>query len=268
MALPKLSVPIYHLKLTTTKQEIQYRPFLVKEEKILLMAAESDNEAEMAVALKQIIHNCVQNEDFDVNSLPTFELEYIFLQLRAKSVGEIAELHIFCQNSVPLDNKDDLDNQGIESAGAKPKEETQETRLCEAKVPVTVNLSKIKVKTTKGHTENIMLEKENNIGVIMRYPDLEEIAAMRGIDTDIEKSLGLVVSCIQSIYDGDSVYNNDDFTSEEMSEWVDGLNDKQVQLIQGFFETMPAIKYDVKYTCPTCGFKDTMTLQGLADFFE
>jgi len=267
MALPKLSVPIYHLKVSSTKQELQYRPFLVKEEKILLMAAESEDEAEMATALKQIINNCVQNEDFDVNILPTFDLEYVFLQLRAKSVGEIADLHIFCQNPVRLDIKDDLGNRGIESAGAKPENE-KTTRLCLREIPITVNLSKIKVKTTKGHTENIMLEKENNIGVIMRYPDLEEIATLRSIDSDIEKSMGLMVSCVQSIYDGDSVYHAKDTPPEEMLTWVDGLNNKQMQALQDFFTTMPALKHDVKYECPGCGYKGTVTLEGLADFFE
>jgi len=247
MALPTLTVPHYSLKIPSTEQEVSYRPFLVKEEKILLMAAESENDGEMANAMVHIITNCIENEEIDVNLLPTFDLEYIFLQIRAKSVGETSEIEIKCENIV---------------AG----EDGAETQ-CGAMVPISVDLTKLKVKFNKKHTNNIKLEE--NIGVTLRYPDLGELAKIAGAasSNDVQDSFDLMSSCIETIYDAESVNTRKDFTDGELNDWIEGLNDVQLQKIHEFFSTMPALKHDVKYECKKCKHKGKLTLSGLNDFF-
>jgi hypothetical protein len=245
MALPTLTVPIYSLKVPSTKASISVRPFLVKEEKILLMAAESENDAEMAEGISQIINNCVQTEDFDVETLTTFDIEYIFLQLRAKSVNEIADIKIYCQNEVKQDD-------GTMAPCANP-------------VDVKLDLTKIKVKFDKNHNSVIKLEADK--GITMRLPTIKELSSLSSGETSISDRMIAMTGCIETIYDIDQVYTRKDFSQDELNEWADTLTEKQFEMIDTFFKTIPALKHDVKYECKKCAHKGTVTLSGIQDFF-
>lgn len=240
MALPKIETPIYNLIVPSTKKKINYRPFLVKEEKILLMAMESREESEMAAALIQVINNCILEESFDINEIALFDIEYVFLQIRSKSVGELAEPVIKCEK-------------------------------CEGEVQLSVDVSKVKVKFNKKHNKNIKLNK--NIGVTMKYPDIIEmvsggfLTAKEGSSESIEKVYNLVKDCIESIYTDDERFYMRDSSEEEKNDFMESLGTEQFKKIQEFFETMPSLTHNEKYKCPACNHEDSVTLRGLSDFF-
>ena len=240
MTLPRVQIPTYHLSIPSSKKKITYRPFLVKEEKILLMAMESASEKDMASALNQIITNCILSKDFDVSELATFDIEYIFLQLRSKSVGEIAEPIIHCEK-------------------------------CEKDVPLEIDLSKVKMKFTKSHKKDIQLDKE--IGVTMKYPDIVQLAEYGLSQTDgqgsetIEKVYSLIKSCVESIWTSDERYQMRDTPDEELEDFLSSLGTDHYQKIQEFFDTMPALEHKAKYKCEHCEFEGTVIIRGLQDFF-
>ena len=237
MALPKLNVPVYETILPSTEKVIKYRPFLVKEEKLLFTAQESGEEAVLP-AVKQIIKNCVQGE-IDVDNLPIFDIEYLFLRLRAKSVGE--EITI----------------------GLKPWGCPQNNgELCEFTTEVPINLEEIKCVKDKTHTSKIMLD--DKIGIMMKYPDISQLN-LEGSEN--EMGMRVIKKCIDMIFTEEETHERDSFTDKELDDFIDSLNTKQMDKIRNFFETMPTLKHTVKYKCKTCDEEKETTVQGLQSFF-
>jgi len=238
MALPKLNVPVYEAILPSTEKVIKYRPFLVKEEKLLLTAQESGEDAVLP-AVKQIIKNCVQGE-LDIDNMPLFDIEYLFLRLRAKSVGEEVTL------------------------GLKPWGCPQNNgELCEFTTEVSVNLEEIKCVKDKKHTSKIMLD--DKIGIMMKYPDISQMNIGES-ENDI-MGMKIIKNSINMIFTEEDTHERDSFTDKELDEFVDSLNTKQMDKIRNFFETMPTLKHTVKYNCKTCGEEKETTVQGLNSFF-
>tara|TARA_Y100000782_G_C10165674_1_gene257552 strand:- start:208 stop:942 length:735 start_codon:yes stop_codon:yes gene_type:complete len=243
MGLPTVAVPKYQLIVPSTGKELQYRPFLVKEEKILLIAMESDDETQMVSAIRDIISNCVY-EDINVRDIPMFDIEYIFLQLRAKSKGEIVDLTFECSK-------------------------------CKQPISHQIDLSKVQITKKEGHNPKIPLS--DDIGVIMRYPSMDIQKIIDATKTDVENIFTTISFCIESIWDKDTVYAAKDHTSEEMDAFLDSLPDNQFTKIQKFFDTIPVLKHDIELKCTSkngkgkkasiCGFQETKTLEGLASFF-
>jgi hypothetical protein len=240
MALPKLNVPVYEAVLPSTEKVIKYRPFLVKEEKILLTAMEAGEDSAMIPAVKRIINNCVEG-NLDVDKLPTFDIEYLFLRLRAKSVGEKVTL-------------------GLKPWGC-PKNNGE---LCENSTQVDINLEEVNVIKTENHSNKIMLD--DKIGIQLSYPDMSKLGKVDKIDT-AEAGMNIIKDCIDMIYTEEEMYERGTFNDKELDEFVDSLNTQQFTLIKDFFDTMPVLKHTVKYKCETCGEDKETTIQGLNSFF-
>ena len=236
MALPKLTTPTYELEIPSTDEKIKYRPFLVKEEKILMMAMETKNESDIVQAVKDIVSSCTFNK-VNLDAMPMFDVEYVFLNIRAKSVGEVSSFNVLC----PDDGK----------TYAK----------CE------VNLTDVKVQVDDNHTNKI--ELGNGTGMIMQYPTINSFAET-GIKTiTAENMLEVISSCILQIYEqeGKKVYDPKDQTKKELTEFIEQLNTNQFKDVQNFFETMPKLKHDIKIKNPKTKKESTITLNGLNDFF-
>ena len=237
MALPKLTTPTYELEIPSTDEKISYRPFLVKEEKILLMAMESGKSEDIINSVKTIVSECTFNK-LNVETLPMFDVEYLFLNVRAKSVGEISKIKILC----PDDNK--------------------------TYVTTEVDLTKVNVEIGENHTNKIELQDE--MGIIMTYPTLESFREI-GLDAKIkaENMLDLIGACILQIYEqnGEKVYDAKDQTKKELNEFVESMNTKQFQDVQKFFDSMPKLKHTIKVKNPKTKKSSDVTLMGLNDFF-
>ena len=232
MTLPIINTPTYELEVPSTKEKLTYRPFLVKEEKILLTAMETGGENDMVNALKQIITNCLHKE-IDLDSLATFDLEYIFLNLRSKSIGEIATVNVTC----PDDN--------------------------ETQVPVEIPLDDIEVTFPEGHTNRI--ELTDTIGMTMRYPDFTIASIQR--ESNTEFLFEMIKGCIVQITEGETVHERIDFTDKDLDVFLDSLNSKQLEGVQNFFETMPKLRHEISVTNPKTKKKNKITLEGLDAFF-
>ncbi|HJO10340.1 MAG TPA: baseplate protein [Verrucomicrobiota bacterium] len=239
MALPKLNVPVYEAILPSTEKVIKYRPFLVKEEKLLLTALEADDSKALSSAVKQIVNNCVQGE-LDVDNLSTFDIEYLFLRLRAKSVGEKVTV-------------------GLRPWGC-PK---NEGKLCENSTSVEINLEEVKVDKSTASSSKIMLD--DKIGIKMKYPDIDSVNIM-GTSSDAA-GMDIIRGCVDMIFTEEETYERDSFTDKELDEFIDSLNSQQFKLIKDFFDNMPVLTHTVKYKCETCGEKKETTLTGLNSFF-
>ena len=236
MALPKLNTPSYELEIPSTDEKVQYRPFLVKEEKILLIALESAKNEEIIRAMKEIVSECTFNK-LDISNLPMFDIEYIFLNIRAKSVGEVSKLKIRC----PDDKKTMAD--------------------------VEIDLNSVNVEIGEGHTNKIELEE--GTGIIMQYPTIDSFKQL-GLQNITAKNMTDIISaCILQIYEknGEKVYNAKDQTTKELSEFVEQMNTKQFQKVQKFFDTMPKLKKVIKVKNPKTKVESEVTLAGLNDFF-
>ena len=248
MGLPTIAVPEYTLKIPSTGKEVKYRPFLVKEEKILLLAMESEKTEEIINATKRIIENCVF-DTVDVEQMPTFDIEYIFLQLRAKAKGEVLDLKYKC-----------------------PK--------CEQEIPLAINIDDIKVvQQDKEHTKDIKINED--LGIMMKYPNLSlqtKIAQAPDDKPEIEGLFDTMTACIDYIYDKETTYPSKDHTDQEMTTFLESLTDDQFQKLAKFFETSPTLKHDVELHCKNkvkgkgkekkeCGYKEKITLEGLNSFF-
>jgi hypothetical protein len=233
MSLPKLSSPTYSLILESSGQEITYRPFLVKEEKILLMAMESDEDNDMLRATKQIINNCVQ-EEIDIDSLPMFDMEYIFLNLRSKSVGETSEVGYSCPD-------------------------------CQAVNQITIPLDEVKVKKDENHKAEI--ELTSDVGLIMKYPQMNMMEDITGDTEDVDNIFKIIENCVDCIYDNENTYNLNDYTEDERTEFFDSLTQNQFNEVREFFDTMPKLAHDIDYNCSECSHNETITVEGLQNFF-
>ena len=236
MALPKLTTPTYELEIPSTDEKIKYRPFLVREEKILLIALESGKSEDIITAIKDIVTECTYGK-IDLGKMPMFDVEYIFLNIRAKSVGEVSTLKLLCP-----DDK-------------------------ETYVNVDIDLSEIMVQVDEGHNPKIELTDE--MGMIMTYPTIDSLSATGVTEITADNMLDVISACILQIYDkkGEEVFETKDQTKKEVSEFVESLNTKQFQEVQKFFDTMPKLKHTVELENPKTGVKSEIVLQGLNDFF-
>jgi hypothetical protein len=243
MALPKLNVPVYETILPSTDKVIKYRPFLVREEKILLTAMESDDEKLISNAVKQILKNCIQGE-MNINELPTFDIEFLFLRLRAKSVGE--------KITVGLRPYPCVQNEG---------------ELCKFSTEVEINLEEVKVKKNDNHTSKIMID--DNVGVKLKYPDIDLITPDGNKEklSQVDLGMSVIKNCIDMIFTKETVHERDSFTEEELDEFLDSLNSEQFERIKEFFDTIPKLSHTAKYTCKTCGEEKETTIEGLNSFF-
>jgi len=237
MALPKLNVPKYKMKLPSTGQTVNYRPFLVKEEKLLLLATETGEQGDLVNAIKDIITACTDLNEID--SLATFDIEYLFLQIRTKSVGESVELSVTC----PDDN--------------------------ETQVPITIPLSDIKIQKNKKHKAEIKLSDE--IVMKMRYPSMATFVEMNFIGEEqefgTEQIFDMAADCVESITDTEQVYDCTGMPRSEIIEFFENLSSKQFMLVQEFFETMPKLSHTIKVTNPNTKVESDVVLEGLASFF-
>ncbi len=238
MPLPKIATPTYELELPSTGQSINYRPFLVKEEKLLVLALETEDTKQITTAIKNVLKNCVLTKGIKVDQLPTFDIEFLFLNIRGKSVGEEIEVNIICPDD----------------------EKTQ--------VPVTIDLDDIKVQKNDEHTNQIKLDKD--LMMELRYPSLEQFIK-NNFDFDdantMDQSFDLIATCIDKIYTADEVWAAADCTKKEIKEFLEQMNSSQFKEIETFFETMPKLSHTVKVTNPKTKKKSDVVLEGLASFF-
>ena len=236
MALPKINAPTYELEVPSTDEKLKYRPFLVKEEKILLIAMESGENKDIITAVKEIVNECTFNK-LDLGSMPMFDVEYIFLNIRAKSVGEVSKLKLIC----PDDKKTTAD--------------------------VEIDLNDVQVQVDENHTNKIELSDE--MGIIMQYPTIDTFLKTGITDVNANNMIDILTTCILQIYDkgGEEVFEAKDQTKKELSEFIESMNTGQFKDIQKFFDTMPRLKHKVKVKNPKTKKESEVTLQGLNDFF-
>lgn len=237
MALPINSTPIYTLTVPSTKKEVKFRPFLIKEEKSLLIAQQSEDTSVMVDSLKDVIKSCIKDE-INVNTLATFDLEYIFTQIRARSVGEIIDLTLRCDTCT--DEK--------------------------AVATVHIDITKLKVDFPTEHKTKI--ELFDDVGIAMKYPTMEVVKKLESLDTtDINSVFDIVVECIDYIYNSSEVFAAKDQSKTELMDFLNNLTSEQFERVQTFFETMPKLKHSIDYTCPICNKEHHKVLEGLNSFF-
>ena len=241
MALPSIVTPEYKTIIPSTKQEIIYRPFLVKEEKLLLMASESDDEKEQVLAIAKILSQCILTEGIEIGSLAPFDLEYLFLNIRAKSVGEILELNLRHYNP-------DSPTGTLESS-------------CEHVTEYQLNIEDIAI---PGPLPDTKIQLTDNLGVVLRFPTFQDIAITEE-DMNAEVMFNLISQCVEYVYDNEEVYN--DFTAEEMHQWMENLGQVQFEKITNFFENLPRLTHEIKWKCSACGRDDSLVLEGVQSFF-
>jgi hypothetical protein len=238
MPLPKISTPTYELELPSTGQKVTYRPFLVREEKLLVLALESEDTKQITTSIKSVIKSCIQTKGIKVESLPTFDIEYLFLNIRGKSVGEEIEVNVICPDD----------------------EETY--------VPVTINIDDIKVQKDENHSNKIQVD--DSIVMEMKYPSLDEFIRNNfdfSEDTTMEQSFELIASCVDKIYTEEEVWVASDVTKKELMEFLDQMNSIQFKQIEKFFETMPKLSHTVTVTNPNTKVESEVVLEGLSSFF-
>ena len=240
MPLPTIETPTHELKLPSSNKKIRYRPFLVKEEKVLIIALESKNQNEITNAVTQVLKNCVLTKGIDIDNLPTFDIEYLFLNIRAKSIGEDIKVTVTC----PDDRK--------------------------TKVPVTIYVDEIKVIKPKNHKKDIVLD--DKLTLRMKYPSLSQFIS-NNFDTDdeaetmVDKTFKVVADCIDTIYTEEDAWEAKDYTPDERIEFVQQLNSKQYKLIEKFFATMPKLSHTIEVVNPNTKEKSSVVLEGLSNFF-
>ena len=238
MPLPKIATPTYELELPSTQKPIHYRPFLVKEEKLLVLALESEDIKEITTAIKNVIKSCIKTRGIKVENLPTFDIEYLFLNIRGKSVGEDIEVNLIC----PDDNK--------------------------TQVPVTISIDDVQIKRTEGHTNKIKLD--SSLMMEMKYPSLAEFIKNNfdfNEENVMDQSFDLIASCIDKIYNEEEVWATVDCTKKEISTFLESMNTTQFKEIEKFFETMPKLSHKVKITNPNTNVESEVVMEGLSSFF-
>ena len=238
MPLPKIATPTYSMVLPSLEKEINYRPFLVKEEKILVLAIESEDTKQITQAIKAVLKSCVQTKGIKVESLPTFDIEYLFLNIRGKSVGETIDVNIIC----PDDEK--------------------------TSVKVEIDLDDIKVQKTENHTNKVQLDK--NLMMELKYPSLDEFIKNNFDFKDenaMEQSFKLIASCIDKIYTDEEIWVAGDCTRKEITEFLESMNSQQFKKIEEFFTSMPKLSHTIKVKNPNTKVESEVVLEGLASFF-
>ena len=235
MALPKLNTVSYDLELPSTGETVKFRPFLVKEQKNLLIAQESEDDKVIENAFAQIITDCT-NGEIDPYQYPLFDIEYLFLQMRAKSVGE--------KSTIMMTAEDDG----------------------ETKVPVEIDLSKVSVKTEVGHSNEVQLT--DDIRMVMGYPTLSDMAIPNEAKTEVERIFVMIKRCVMEIHDGEEIHNRVDISDKELDEFLENMSTEMFEKLSAFFETMPKLKHAVKFTNPKTKAKNEVNIEGLQSFFE
>jgi hypothetical protein len=241
MPLPKISTPTYELVLPSTGKTIKYRPFLVKEEKVLIIALESQDTKQITNAIKQVLKECIITRGIKIEELPTFDIEYIFLNVRAKSIDEKIDLIVTCSDG-------------------------------ETQVPVTVFIDEINVQKNPDHSKDIKLDQ--SLVLRMKYPSLDQFIK-NNFDfssdeqnvSNIEKSFDIISSCIESVYTNDEAWSASDCTKKELIAFIESMDSNQFKQIEKFFETMPKLSHTVKVKNPNTGIDEEITLEGLTSFF-
>jgi len=238
MPLPVIAAPTYELVLPSTGEDLQFRPFLVREEKLLVLALESEDPKQITTSIKTVIKNCILSKGIKVETLPTFDIEFLFLNIRGKSVGEEIEVNVLCPDD----------------------EETY--------VPVTINIDDIGVKKTEGHDKLIKID--DSIAMEMKYPSLEQFIKSNfdftGAST-VEQSFDLIATCISQIITEDETWDLDSVPKKEVTAFLDQMNSNQFKLIEKFFDTMPKLSHEIEVFNPTTKVKSTVVLEGLSSFF-
>ena len=238
MPLPTIATPTYELELPSTGKKIKYRPFLVKEEKLLVLALESEDTKQISTAIKAVLKNCIQTRGVKVDNLPTFDIEYLFLNIRGKSVGEEIEV-----NLIAPDDK-------------------------ETSVPVTINIDEIEIQKKEGHTNKIKLDE--SLMMQMKYPSLNEFVKNNfdfDGEVDMDQSFDLIASCIDKIYNEEEVWSTADCTKKEVKDFLEQMNSMQFKEIETFFESMPKLSHSVTFINPKTQVESTVVLEGLSSFF-
>jgi len=240
MPLPKISTPTYELVLPSTGKKVKYRPFLVKEEKILIMALESEDSKQITTAITNVINDCILTRGIKVNKLATFDIEYLFLNVRAKSVGETVEVNVTC----PDDG--------------------------ETQVQVEIDIDSIKIQKDENH--NNIIKLDDNLSVQMNYPSLTQFVEsnfdIASRHSGVEQSLDVVMSCISQIYTADEAWDASDYSKKELKDFVEQMNSKQFKEVEEFFDTMPKLAHTIKVTNPETKVESDVTIEGLASFFS
>jgi hypothetical protein len=242
MPLPKINTPTYELTLPSNRKKVRYRPFLVREEKILVLALESEDQKQITDAIIQIIGDCLITKNVDVTKLPTFDIEYLFLNVRSKSVGESVEVNITC----PDDGK--------------------------TKVETSINIDDIKVVKSKDH--KLIVKLDEKYSMKLKYPSLDQFIEnnfdfeMAEPNESVSAAMSMLSSCIDMIYDEEESWDASESTKEELDEFIDQLNTKQFQEVEEFFRTMPKLSHTLKVTNPKTGVESEVVLEGLASFFS
>ena len=237
MALPKINTPIYELEIPSTGKKIRYRPFLVKEEKVLIIAMESEDPKQMASAVKDVISNCILSRGIKVNELATFDIEYLFLNIRGKSVGEEVEVLVTC----PDDNT--------------------------TRVPVSINLDDIQIQNNKEHSKDIKLD--DNLTLRMKYPSMSEFIKNNFAQgqINVDDTFDLITGCVDQIFNEEESWASSDCTKKELNEFIESLSSKQFKEVEKFFETMPKLSHNIKVKNPETGVESEILLEGLTSFF-
>jgi hypothetical protein len=238
MPLPKISTPTYELEIPSSKKTIKYRPFLVKEEKVLIIAMESEDAKQIANAVKNVISACILTKGVKVEELSTFDIEYLFLNIRGKSVGEDVEVLITC----PDDNV--------------------------TQVPTLINLDDIQVEVAENHSRDIKLDE--NLILRMKYPSMDEFVKSNFADSGeigVSETFDLIASCIEQVYSEEESWSASDCTKKELQEFIEQLSSKQFKEIEKFFDTMPKLSHTIKVTNPKTGVESEVLLEGLSAFF-
>ena len=238
MPLPKISTPTYELVLPSTGKKVKYRPFLVREEKILILALESENTKQITTAIKSILKECISTRGVKVDDLPTFDIEYLFLNIRGKSVGEALDLMVTC----PDDG--------------------------ETQVPVKIFIDEIQVQKDSEHTQDIKLD--DTLTLRMKYPSLNEFIQNNfdfSEDDSVDASFNIISSCIDQVYNEDESWAASDCTKKELKEWIETLNTNQFKEVESFFTTMPKLSHTLKVKNPKTKVESDITLEGLTSFF-
>jgi len=233
--LPKLDSPTYELKVPSTGELVSYRPYLVKEEKILMMAMESNDTNQMMNAVKNVIRSCT-SDAIDVNTLAMFDIEYIFTQLRAKSVGETSTIKVNC-------------------------------RKCESSNEVDANLENVRVDVPQSDTQTIALT--DTVGVSLRYPSVDAMIKAQADESksDVDRVFDLIIACVDSIYSGDEIFDAKEQSSKELSEFIESLSTQQFNMVRDFIESIPSAVIDVEFVCMSCSEHNSFEVKGLGNFF-
>jgi hypothetical protein len=247
MSLPVIDTPTFEMNLLSIKDPITYRPFLVKEEKLLLMAMEAGDQQEIVQTSKQIINNCILSKNVNADNLPLFDLQMALLKIRSKSVGEEIEIQMG----------------HFEGKNSKDEE-------CDGTSKIKINLTDLKLTTNKEHSKLVKLT--DAISIDMKYPTMSVYNRMSALEdvedvSTVNELFTVIIDCIDNIYSGDEIFSANDHTKEEMTNFVNSLTSDQFEKLKIFFNTMPALLYDIEFTCSKCNCHEKQTLNGVADFF-